>query len=313
MEPEVPEPPKDPELELRIEALGLLQNDPDYAGRNLEGEYREYMKKAEAYETEWKKSHPKEEFDLDSAEHANWREDNIPDIAEEDIKKAEIRAQALQDFRRERDGEVGGMIERRAVEQSTEAVSEMLGFADGKTYASIDELAKADPGAAVVAEFYTDRARDAVEAIVRLYSPGSTAKPDPNNRVHKDLTAKVDEWERTIMSIPAEQRPVDHMGRPFVSSKEFDRMKPIDRNRVWTLKRSPEQIRGVYMGLLRSAAKAQYDRLPKPTAPPAPAPAPAPAPPVGKPGRAPSVDPGPGIMPGAPTPTPTKNRSFWEG
>ena len=311
-EPELEE--VDPKLDLRLEALDLLKKDPDYAGRDLAAEYKGYLTKAKEYEAQWSKDHPNETFNLEADEHATWREDNIPDIDESDIVRVETRVEALRDFRAERDG---GQIERRAVEESSEAVGELLGFADGKQYASIEELAKVDPSAAVVAEFYADKARDAVDAIVRLYSPGSTAKPDKNNPIHKELETQVNEWERTILSIPAAERPVDHLGRRFVSSNDYDRMKPVDRSRVWTLKRAPEQIRGVYMGLLRANAKAKYDRLPKPAAPAAPAPAapaPAPAAPAAaKPGRAPSVDPGPGIVPGTPAPTPTRNRSFWEG
>ena len=287
------------------------------APRDLQGEYKAYLGKLGDYQKKWEADHPGEDFDLDSGEHTAWRDKNEPDIDEDEITRAEGRVDALQAIER-RDNEraqsaFAESLATDAAKAAQDSIQEMMSFADGKPRASLEDLDKDDPVAALVVTPFLERAATVSATITTLLTPGSPAQFTATNPVHAEVARMVQHYEGEIMKLPPENR-LDGKGRQYVPAADYVKLTPVERQRAWTFRFAPDEMRALATQSIRDEAKRRYDatkpRLqPVPAAPAAPAPPPAPAAPSPAP-RPPTLEPG-GTLP-ATTPAPASPaRSFW--
>ena len=318
--PPPPEPePIDPGLALRLDALRAMQQDPKYANRNLETEYTEYLKKLNAYEASYLTANPDAKFELEAPEHEVWREKNEPEIAEEEIRDAEVEVRTLRRID-QRDSEraqanFSTTLAEQARTDATQAATDLLSFADGKPYTSVEELKKADWLAGLVARNYLPLATGLSTAITTLLTPGSPVPYDPSKQEHREVAKQVHHYEEAILKLPPAQR-LDGQGRLYVPEKDYVRLPPAERARTWTFRYSPVEMRALVLNELSQIAKkdylAQKADIPKaafdrPTEHDAPVASNVPAPPP----RPPAGGSGPGTSPAITTPPATRAGSFW--
>jgi hypothetical protein len=317
--------PEDPELKTRLSALKLLQEDPKYASRDIEKEYTGYLGKLSDYEKEWTKAHPKEEFDLDSSEHDSWREKHEPEIAEDDIRAAEIEVKTLRRIEereaRKNEDVFAGQLVSQAGSDAASAVVEMLQFAgpgpDGKPVTDLDTLDKTDWVAAVVAQNYVPQAAALSATITTLLTPGSPVKYDATKAEHREIARQVQHYETEILKLPGNQR-LDGQGRLYATEAEYVRLPATERAKRWTFRYSPTEMRALVLNDIRTTMKEHYDRVKARSATPAVAPQSGTPPVTGvvagqsPPVRPPSGGSGPGSVPTSTTPSTTRKISFWE-
>jgi hypothetical protein len=262
-----PEPEADPATAYRIQALEILQRNPKFKGRDLKGEYVEYMGKVERYEAEWTKANPGEKFDIDDDRHDGWCEQHEPDISEEDIRIAETQVGTLQVVddrkREEEDLHLARKLVSTAAVSAQSSVADILTFPDGeksKTYETIEALEEEDPIAAFAASTYVPQAASVSTAIVTLLTPGSPIQPDRSNPMHREVLRQVAHYETEIMRLPAEQR-IDGQGRRYVPENEYVKMTPADRAKAWTFRYAPEEMRALAVNDIRQQMQGAIKRV----------------------------------------------------
>lgn len=309
--PTPPPPTEDEEAVYRLEALAILQRHPKYRNRDLQEEYRSYMKQVDKYEETWLKERPNEKFDIDDGSHDAWCEKNQPDIPEEEIQTAESQVGVLRLIEDRKTVELeqtlGRQIGLQAVDAAKQAVADMLTI-NGKAYQSFDELEAEDPVAAIILESVLPQAASMATAAVALLTPGSPGRFDQSNPMHRELHRQVTHYESEILKLPAEQR-TDGNGRHYVPLIQYEKLKPRERQNSWTFRYSPDEMRALILNDIRiqtaNKIESKRSRFAAKTAEPTPPPAPLRKPPSG--GSGPSVIPGASAPP---VPAQTSS-AFW--
>lgn len=309
-EPQTPPPPPAPEPEpesLRIQALKLLESDPKskYRGQPLVQKYTEYEKKWNDYRTKWEAEHPSDAFDPDDEAHDSFRDRHEPDIAENDIIRAEARVEARAEIESRLEEQRAASTQERIRENAKAAARGAASLLADKPLADIEAD---DPALADAVEEAIPAASRLAKLAHELFTPGSRTRWDINDPEHKTLLALVGDSEDTLSRQPAAETTFE--GRRFVPSKVWNRLSPEERENSWTPAQEPVIVEVLLKNHLRAGVEtragklrekyakrgAKYAAAPPAAAPtPTPAPAPAPTPPAGGTGlQAPVTIPGTG-------------------
>jgi len=303
------------DVETRRAVLSLLaKENPRYAGRNLVGEYETFQRSYADYRTKWQTANPGETFDYDAEEHAQWKERNEPQVAGDDILRAEGRLDARREaeaaVERERRKMEAREAEVRAGNAAQEApghLAQMLGAAD------LDALKAKDPQLAFFARRLAQGLSQFHRQIYEVIRPGNEFQE--RNPVHATIAGLIAKYEPALVRLPPEN--LVREGRRFATQAQYEALPKSEKDLYWTARMAPDVVAGLAtMEFKRRAEEesAAWQRETGSAPPPAPAGIPAsPAPPAGQivPARPPAATPGPATSPMAPPPPDKKLDYFF--
>lgn len=285
-----PAPPEDPELALRLKALALLESKPKYRGQPLQAQYTAYVKKYSDYQSAWEKANPGKVFEEDDEDHEAFFKVHRPNVADEDIIRAEAVVEARADFERELEQDRLDRSRRQAEVSGREAAAaiggELLSALQVKT---VDELKAKDPALAFAVNEVTPMAQNLVRTAHRLFAPGG--QYDEQNPTHAVLYQALGKYDDLLSKEPPEQSALPD-GRQFVPLAKWGSLTPAQKEQSWTLGLEPGVMTALVQKDLLDRAKARAAQVrdwfpaPAPAAPP-PAPVPTPTPPPPPPPAAP--------------------------
>lgn len=256
--------------------LEMARLQPDKYG-DLPKRLVAYSKAEEGYIRKWQRDHPGEEFDPESADHADFYETNTPDINPRDFKQAErsiVKRQAIAEVQQEFQPEIEELRSAKrsqAVQpimhrESMETLGEILG-AINKDYAKliekpekISELAQSDQLGAEVATQVADATIPLVQTVIALHS--GVAAYDERNPVHNQVFRLILDAEDKIAAMGHADQ-VDQKGRLFARREDYLKMSKAEQARHWFL--GQDEMLEILKGQARNRAgnlyKAQQTRL----------------------------------------------------
>lgn len=245
--------------------------------KDLPRQIVEASKTKRAYEENWKKEHPGEDFDWDAEEHASFLEQNQPKVNDRDFRRAEVSIEAnkIADEKiKETRGEIDA-IEARAISttlnqaasiEAKKAVDQFKSaFApeaewDLNTKAGREAVIENDPLIGPVAVKWSTILAKATGELVKIFDGKSRDgrslfKVDEKNELHQWITNVVDQYEDKLSSLPKDKVTNDN-GQTFVPRDQWNKLTPDQRNRHWTIKRDEA------MWIVRESAKenAEYEK-----------------------------------------------------
>ena len=297
------QPDVDPRIALRLEALATLEQSPTHRGQPLVAQYKTFLTKFAAYQTEWERANAGKAFDPNDEDHEAFVSAHSPKVTDDEIIRAEARVETLREVEtrmaQERQARAAQESEKFARESAARAPELLLSELEAK---SVDELKGKDPALAFAANELLGQVPAIVRATHQVFS-GRLNEADP---MHANIVKTFERYDAALAAAPVEQsRSPD--GRAYVPLAKWGTLTPSQRAQSWTLAAEPEELSRMVVREAAGAVKARAEQVrawfPAPAAaaplpvvpPPAPAPkpaapAPTPTPPSG--GDAPPVAPG---------------------
>lgn len=247
-----PEPvqPKAPEPQLSkgdarlLEQLKKLEEiEPSY--KDVSQKFLEFKAKEAAYEAEWLKAHPDEDFDPDAQEHQKFYERNEPSIDEDDLelaKEAIITERAEKKAREKVERE----MEPLKAEQRHKEVVEKLAPKLTQTFEKVareaaaqinpelgglkelSQVAEKDPLAAEILSGVANHWLPVIQVAEFAYAG---AKFDPESPEGQRLGAVVTEIEQGLLSLPKEDR--SRSGKQFATLADYHKMSKAEQAKHW--------------------------------------------------------------------------------
>lgn len=249
--PTTPEAPKLPDQELRrVNYLSQLEKMFPDKYPNLAKRYEKSYHEVEKYQRKWEAANPGETFDAADTEHTDFLAKQAVDWEDEDYAEAvaEVKSDAV---RRETEQKYAAQERRRDLEpaarrsaktQSDRVVAELA--ADLKEVADVlgdngavdpeklEKLIDADPVRGPVVAKAAEFASTFVAEANRLFT--GAVSFDSKKALHNTISEFAANKERALLALPRDQQ-ADSQGRQFVSSAEFYKLSPAQRDRSWTL------------------------------------------------------------------------------
>ncbi len=294
--PAAADPPVDPELALRLEALEHLEKSGKYKGQPLRNQYQTFVKKYDDYRSTWEKANPGKPFDEDDEDHESFFNTHRPAVADEDI----IRAEAVVETRREMQVEIDRTRVEQARSRAVEAGRSAAAAATGEMLQSfevktVDELKAKDPALAFAVAEMTPAVAGLVRVSHQLFTPGANPQIDESNKDHAFLLSAMQKYDALLAKAPPEESALPD-GRRFVPLSQWNTLSPAQRENAWTLGLEPDVMAQIARKEIEVHVRARANQIRQwfPTPTPSP-PVPTPPPPVPTP---------PPPVPAAPAPSP---------
>lgn len=227
-----------------LEQLKKLEEiEPSY--KDVSQKFLDFKAKEAAYEAEWLKAHPDEDFDPDAQEHQKFYERNEPSIDEDDLelaKEAIITERAEKKAREKVERE----MEPLKAEQRHKEVVEKLTPKLNKTFEKVareaaaqinpelgelkelSKVAEKDPLAAEILSGVANHWLPVIQAAEFAYAG---AKFDPESPDGQRLGAVVTEIEQGLLSLPKEDR--SRSGKQFATLADYHKMTKAEQAKHW--------------------------------------------------------------------------------
>jgi hypothetical protein len=221
----------------------LEEINPAY--KDVSTKFEEFKRKEAAYEAEWLKNHPDEDFDPDDAAHSKFYDRHEPSIDEEDLeaaKEALIAESAKRTAREEMEKEIAPIRQQQRHKDVVEALAPKLtetftnvakeaAAAINPEFAKIKDLTKIadeDPLAAEILGGVVNHWIPVIQAAEYAYNG---AQFDPESAEGRRLGEVVTEIEQGLKSLPADEQVRD--GRKFATLEEYFKMTKTDQKKHW--------------------------------------------------------------------------------
>lgn len=243
-------PPRQDELGLSeqelksIEVMSQLEVDNPEKYKGAAESAKSYYKKLRDYKAKWESENPGSQFSLQDDEHADFIEQNHPEIDEKDYLKAEVRLDSRKEFEKFELSNKREKFESEVKSHKDNFLGKELGDMISKIDSEIGDFIKENPTENLKALKESDpiafkeidsAASDALalsEEYFRIVNtPGGYQVDIQNNRDHRRLAEILYKREQHIKNSSDEDRIWD--GKEFATLKEFKAMSPDERSRHW--------------------------------------------------------------------------------
>lgn len=245
------------------------------ASKRIDEQLQEFAAKKSAYEKQWRKDHPGEEFDLDSDDHAEFIETHYPDIDPDEVKKAKVLAadraveskveQRVAPLRREMQAKEavqklapvaqrnGDLVIKNAVKEVAPELAEFM------SPDKLAELADANPSfdralREVTPEFYGK-----TQVATMLLSPGGDVLLDTKDPLHKEVLQDLIAIENHILKTGETTFMDGNRELEYVPMREFLELSEEERAGKWTTDLSI--LLGAYQGAFAQKLKSRYENF----------------------------------------------------
>jgi hypothetical protein len=257
----------------------MAQQDPKLATKELE--YRNFLKKEQAYVSKWVKEHPGQAFEGEDSEHEDFYERETPDLDDKQVQRWETEmiaeektSRMLERDRQERHSTTLVETIRANITDTNRAIAkDVLAEVAGKDIKTLKALADDDPLAAEAVYEAVATAQSIITASEALLTAGTPYKVNQNDPSHQELLHRLLHppetlpdgtqslsYEGEIAALPAAEQVwtmQDGTRKPFATLEQFNRMPPEQRSRYWTLVNHPE----IVASFVRRDARAEVKQL----------------------------------------------------
>lgn len=245
-DPKPEEPKLSPSRQDTLEAAKFMeQNNDEYRGTGLSEQLKRFWKAEDEYKSKWLKENPGKRFRSDDDIHNEFYEGSpMPDYSADDLEDAKVlRRQQIEQQREEAHRQELARIkfesqskqhEEEIRNTASQAMADLYINApdnvkaaltvDGKVVinaATIEKLEVEEPVYAERLKHHGNIVGQMVEELERLSRFPEHVKYDPNNPLHRHLTAFVDNLEQHLLSLPKSQTTVD--GKQFIAQEDYIR------------------------------------------------------------------------------------------
>lgn len=223
----------------------LEEINPAY--KDVSTKFEEFKRKEAAYEAEWLKNHPDEDFDPDDAAHAKFYDKNEPSIDEDDLeaaKEALIAERAKKTAREEMEKEIAPIRQQQRHKEVVEALAPKLTETFEKVareaaaqinpeFSSLKDLTKvadADPLAAEILGGVAGHWLPVIQVAEYAYNG---AQFDPNSAEGRRLGEVVTEIEQGLLSGGNTYAELMRDGKQFATLENYSKMSKHQREKHW--------------------------------------------------------------------------------
>jgi hypothetical protein len=233
--------PKDERLVAQLKKLEEIN--PSY--KDVAAKFQEFKRKEAAYEAEWQKNHPDEDFDPDDAAHSKFYDKNEPSIDEDDLeaaKEALIAERAKKTAREEMEKEIAPIRQQQRHKEVVEklapkltetftSVAKEAAAAINPEFAKIKDLTKIADEDPLAAEILGGVANHWLPVIQVAEYAYNGAKFDPESADGRRLGEVVTEIEAGLQELPEEDQIRN--GRKFATLEQYSKMSKAQQKNHW--------------------------------------------------------------------------------